>query len=98
MKGVPDNPTPPWVQPQPADNFIYFCTPDATNDIPGLAVPGCAIPGYIAPGFNWELAIPTCVPWIVSITSYVPTSSLTPVCDTLFIEEWLQIDGTIRII
>lgn len=52
VKGVPDNPTPTWVQPEPADTFVKFCTPNGMTDIAGFALAGCAKPGYVSPFFN----------------------------------------------
>ena len=45
VRAVPDNPAPPWTQPQQADIFAAFCTPAGTQAIPGLAIPGCMLPG-----------------------------------------------------
>jgi len=44
VKGVPDNQTAPWVQPEPADTFVYTCSLNTSSSIPGRAGPGCAIP------------------------------------------------------
>jgi len=47
VRGKAENPTPPWVQPPPPDNFVKFCTPDGTTAIPGYAIPGCVRPKFI---------------------------------------------------
>lgn len=52
VRGVPERPTPPWVQPMPADVFAGFCTPNGTSAVPGQAEPGCAIPAYLSPMYN----------------------------------------------
>jgi hypothetical protein len=44
VRGVPDNPAPPWLQPIAQEIFAVFCTFSGTQAIPGLAIPGCAIP------------------------------------------------------
>ena len=45
VKGVTDNQTPPWVQPEPADVFTGpACTLDGASAMLGLATPGCMIP------------------------------------------------------
>lgn len=54
VRGVPDNPTPPWVQPMPADTFSTFCTANGVSAVPGYAMPGCATPGYLSPAFNLQ--------------------------------------------
>lgn len=45
VKGVPDNPAPPYSQPE---SWVYVgpnvCTPAGKTAIPGRAVPGCSIP------------------------------------------------------
>lgn len=45
VRGVPDKPSPPWVQPPPEDVFVGFCTINGMSAIPGFAIPGCSIPG-----------------------------------------------------
>lgn len=52
VRGVPDVQTPPWTQPQPADVFIYFCTPNGRTAIAAFAVAGCAIAGFVDPAFD----------------------------------------------
>ena len=49
VRAVPDQQTPPWVQPMPADVFHPFCSPDDQCAIPGVAIPGCVKPYYIHP-------------------------------------------------
>ena len=45
VKGVADNQTAPWVQPEPADTFVLTCTLEGSSAMPELAMPGCMIPG-----------------------------------------------------
>jgi hypothetical protein len=45
VRGIPDNPAPPWLQPIAHEIFAAFCTRGGMQAIPGLATPGCAIPG-----------------------------------------------------
>jgi len=45
VRGVPERPMPPWVQPPPEDVFVGFCTINGMSAIPGFAIPGCSIPG-----------------------------------------------------
>ena len=54
VRGVVDNPAPPWVQPQPTDTFQAMCTPNGLSAVPGYAMPGCMVPGYLSPAFNPE--------------------------------------------
>ena len=97
VKGVPDMQAPPWVQPPPANSFVEFCTPNDTNDIPGLAIPGCAIPGFVAGGFDWSLAQPVCAPVDLTDTSYIAPGCTVTVCTVLTLDARLEIDGTLRI-
>ena len=48
-RGVPDEQSPPWTQPPPADVFIGVCTIQGQQAIPGFALPGCAVPGQNNP-------------------------------------------------
>jgi len=48
VRSVPDNQTPPWVQPQ-SDTFLPMCTPMTSSAVPGKAGPGCMVPGYLSP-------------------------------------------------
>jgi len=50
-RGIAEKPTPPWVQPMPADAFADFCTPNGSSAVPGEMEPGCIIPGYLSPAF-----------------------------------------------
>lgn len=52
VRGIPDNMTPPWAQPEPADVFAVFCTPNGSTAIADYAVADCAIADYISPMFN----------------------------------------------
>lgn len=47
VRGVKDNPTPPWTQPPPADVFVPICSLADSTAIPGLAIPGCVCPSNI---------------------------------------------------
>lgn len=49
VRGVPDNPGAPWVQPD-ADVYVGppICNPPAVTCIPGWMGPGCAIPSASA--------------------------------------------------
>lgn len=48
VRGVPDQPAAPWVQP---DNVVYvgpaICDPAGKTAIPAYAVPGCMIPAVV---------------------------------------------------
>lgn len=48
VRGVPDDQTVPWVQPQ-TDAFAAVCFPNDQSAIPGYAIPGCVKPDYINP-------------------------------------------------
>lgn len=52
VRGVPDNPSAPWVQPMPTNVFSTQCTPNGISAIPGYAEAGCAFPAYLSPAFN----------------------------------------------
>jgi hypothetical protein len=49
VRAIEDNPTPPWVQPEPEDIFVARCTPNGNSAVPGQAEPGCMVPGYVSP-------------------------------------------------
>jgi len=51
VRAVPDIQTPPWTQPQVADDFVAMCTPQGLSAVPGEAEPGCASPGYLSPSY-----------------------------------------------
>ena len=44
VRGVPDNMTPPFIQPQ-TDTDIEICTFNGVSAIPGVSLPGCMVPG-----------------------------------------------------
>ena len=44
VRGLPDNHTVPWAQPQ-SDAFVLVCTMQGISAMPGLAYPGCMIAG-----------------------------------------------------
>lgn len=52
VHAIVENPTPPWTQPMPADQFVYFCTINGRTGIAGVGVAGCAVAGFIAPGYD----------------------------------------------
>lgn len=52
VRSVPDVQTPEWVQPMPADTFVYRCDFNGMTAIAGWAVADCAIAGYISPFFD----------------------------------------------
>jgi len=53
VRGIPDNQTPPWTQPEPADSFVTAdCTLLTRSAVPGYAVPGCVYPAYVPPDFS----------------------------------------------
>lgn len=45
VRGVPDNPTPPWTQPMPANVFVYVCDIESMQPIADIAVAECAVAG-----------------------------------------------------
>lgn len=52
VRGIPDNPTPPWIRPPAADTFVMFCTPAGISAIADYAVADCAIADYQHPAFD----------------------------------------------
>lgn len=52
VRGVPDNPAPPWAQPQVAPQWLLFCTPNGRTGIVGYAVAGCAVVDFLDPAFD----------------------------------------------
>ena len=55
VKGVPDNQTPPWTQPEPADTIVAFCTPNGMTAIADWAVANCAVADFVSPMFDPNL-------------------------------------------
>lgn len=45
VRAIPENPTPPWTQPMPADSFTYVCTLQGQSGYAGVGVAGCMISG-----------------------------------------------------
>lgn len=52
VRGIPDNQTPPWTRPEPADVFIdvsytvpLSCTPTGSSATSGYGVAGCMVAG-----------------------------------------------------
>ena len=65
VRGIPDNPNPPWTQPDLSNegDFISTCTFPGRIALPSLAVAGCVIPGYVPPNVNQYLpSIPVAIP------------------------------------
>lgn len=52
VRSIPDNMTPPWAQPMPANVFVSFCTPNGSTAIADFAVADCAVADYISPMFD----------------------------------------------
>lgn len=51
VKAVPDDPTPPWVQPQ-SDVYTAFCTPNGATAIATFGIADCMIADFLSPAFN----------------------------------------------
>jgi hypothetical protein len=54
VRSMPDNQTPPWTQPMPADTFrdygtVASCTPNGQSAIADSAVADCVTADYISP-------------------------------------------------
>jgi hypothetical protein len=52
VTALPDDPTPPFVQPPGADTFVSLCTANGLSAVPGFAMPGCLVPGFLSTAFN----------------------------------------------
>ena len=52
VRPVAENPTPPWVQPPPANTFVQFCTLNGTCAIIGSAIVDCAVIDYVSPSYD----------------------------------------------
>lgn len=52
VRGIHDEQTPPWTQPEAEDTFVPVCTPNSITAYPGFAQPGCVIPNYVHPAFD----------------------------------------------
>jgi len=61
VRSVPDDQTPEWVQPMPANVFGQTCTLEGSTAIPELALPGCMIPGNT--NYYWEPSPPGWEPY-----------------------------------
>ncbi len=55
VKSVNDDQSVPFSQPQPADTFALFCTPQGTTGIAGYGVAGCAIAAFKSPFFDSQV-------------------------------------------
>lgn len=49
VRSIPDNMTPPFTQPWPADTFILICTPEGVTSIADMAVADCAVCDFVSP-------------------------------------------------
>ena len=56
VRGVPDQPTPPWSQPMPADSFVTICSLTGRSGVAGLAVGGCWIVGFVPQGLYEDVS------------------------------------------
>lgn len=45
VRGVVDNPSPPFVRPWPPDTFVIFCTLEGRSTVSGYSIAGCWIAG-----------------------------------------------------
>jgi hypothetical protein len=45
VRGVPDDPRPPWVRPEGEDTFIAYCTLAGSSGYAGFGIAGCMIAG-----------------------------------------------------
>ena len=52
VRGVPDNPTPPWIQPPTEDQFIPMCTLNGISAVITAAVVDCAMIDYVSPSYD----------------------------------------------
>lgn len=52
VRGIADNPTPPWVQPQPENSFVTVCSIPGISCKVDLAVVTCCIVGYVPPSLD----------------------------------------------
>ena len=52
VRAVPDMQTPPWTQPEPADVFAVFCTPNSTSAIIDYAAVDCVIIDFVSSQFD----------------------------------------------
>lgn len=51
-RAVPDNQTPPWVQPMPAWQGGTQCFPNGQTSYPDDAIPDCVMPDYVSPFYD----------------------------------------------
>lgn len=49
VRGIQDIQTPPWTQPMPTDQLLYFCTPVTSSSGAGFAQAGCMVAGNPIP-------------------------------------------------
>lgn len=47
VRGVPDTQIAPWLRPEPANSFVYFCDIYNSTGYCGTGVAGCCVPGNL---------------------------------------------------
>ena len=52
VRGIPDNPSVPWVQPQTETISSSYCTPNGISAVPDRAIPDCMVPDYLSPMYD----------------------------------------------
>lgn len=57
VSALPDEQTPPFVQPPGEDTFVGVCFPNGRTAITDFAVADCAISDYIDPAFDPEVTV-----------------------------------------
>ncbi len=55
-RGIKEHPTPPWVQPWPADTYVTVCDPNSMSCIVDYAEVDCAVVDYVSPSFDPSIA------------------------------------------
>lgn len=51
VRGVPDDPTPPWTRPEPPDDLLHVCDIVSVQPMAGWGTAGCATVGIL---FNFR--------------------------------------------
>ena len=41
VRGVPDNPTPPWTRPEPTDAFVHYCSIESVSSYADMGTADC---------------------------------------------------------
>lgn len=67
LRGVRENQSLPWTRPEPTDQFVYTCTLQGRNAIPGFAIPGCMTPGFV--NFAFLPSVEEMYQWAILDTS-----------------------------